>query len=237
MNHVGSAVVGVAAIVGVAVTFSLLSEPTWVELSLRNDADVSAASGAEPTRVGSAALGELPAVPPKSNEQQIHMAVTQELAATPRPTPTRIRVVVRLRNDARTVALPEPELLRLDEHGQPWPVAAKEPRPTRRHPALVLASRHTHTPGDPPQRQLRQQSRTFEVTRPGRYVAAWHLWMNVEGTRTWRVCRGRGPEILLSGGEPAQELVVDVGAAELALNPSLDMRATSARTTVTAKDG
>jgi hypothetical protein len=141
-------------------------------------------------------------------------------------------VVVKLRDDFRGVALPEPELLRLDQHGQPWPVAAQDRRPKRRHSPLALASRRVRL-----RHQARETSCTFEVTEPGRYVAAWHLWMNVEGTRTWRACRGRGPEIRLSGGERDQELVVYVGAAELKLDPLLDARAPNAKTTVTAKDG
>jgi len=230
--------VGLLAAVGAA--FWLLSESTWVEPAF------------VPIRSATATPGEVPGVPTKGNAsdaggardtEQVSAAPAQrpEPAARPAPTvrsaPTRIRVVVKLRGDAHGVDLPEPELLRLDEHGQPWPVAAQGRKANRRHPAVVRASRDALASRNAQNQQARQTSRTFEVTKPGRYVAAWHLWMNAEGTRTWRVCRGRGPEILLSGGERVRELVVYVGAAELQLDPVLDMRATNAHTTVTAKDG
>ena len=138
--------------------------------------------------------------------------------------PTIVRVVVRLAEDALTLELPEPELLRLDVHGVAWPVAALE----RSAPELV--ARDTMRRGN-------ERVAAFEVDRRARYCAAWHLWRRVGATRTLRVCRGRAQPLELGRGEGSRELVVYVSRRDLEVDPRLDAPIPEAETTLRPKDG
>ena len=132
-----------------------------------------------------------------------------------------VRVVVRVGTLPPDGRLPIPELLRLDEHGNPWPVkpiseelAERTARPRVRH----------------------ESARRFVVDAPGRYVPAWHLWLTVPGTRTQRACRGRGAELTIRPGDPARELVIHVSPGQLQIDRRLE-GSKSLTTRVTPKDG
>jgi hypothetical protein len=141
----------------------------------------------------------------------------------------RVRVVVRLPAGIAAPSPPVPELLRVDHRGATSPVSAVGARP---EPSLLELAR-----GAAAGRGAAEASRSFEVAAPGRYQAAWHLWLPVPGTSTWRVRRGRGPEVHVSGAEAEREIAVSLGVGDLALDPAIDAREPGARYTFTAKDG
>lgn len=153
------------------------------------------------------------------------------VASAGREVTARIHVVVRLPDGVRTAALPVPELYRLDGNvSAPALVACNAPRdPT---PAQLASTSPVLRRG-----AAAEARRTFEVDRPGRYAVAWHLWLPVPGTRTWRVQRGGGPEVTVSEEELERDVTVPVGAGELELDALLDTRAPAARYHFTEKDG
>jgi hypothetical protein len=133
--------------------------------------------------------------------------------AVTRAGPSTVRVTLRF-GDLDGRQPPVPELLRIDQLGQRRPV---EPLPAAESEDAA--------------------TRSFLVDEPGRYVTAWHAWCRVPGTRTWRVVRGQGSEFIV-GPEPSdREIVHDLGADELRLDPSLDVRKPGATYRFTAKDG
>jgi hypothetical protein len=153
------------------------------------------------------------------------------------PATQRVRVVVRLPFDAVAVPALGAELLRLDERGNARAVPA-EPLPAgelatlpRELAELLRAGRALPA--------LASVERRFELRESGRYVAAWHAWRQVPGTRTWRAVRGRGEVVDLGAPFSPEERVLELepSAAELALDPALDAPVANARTYVTEKDG
>ena len=153
------------------------------------------------------------------------------VAAAERRGVARVQITVRLPDGVRTAALPVPELHYLGPDGNALPLAACD-GPGEPSPLELASTAPVLRTG-----AAAVVSRTFAVERPGRYAAAWRLWLQVPGTRTWRVQRGRGPELTVSERDAEREIVIRPGVAELAIEPSLDTRAPGARYRFTEKDG
>lgn len=140
---------------------------------------------------------------------------------------TRVRVTVRLRGPAMTAQdVPTPELLRMGADGRTSPVAA--PAPGKR---AATAHGRDAAPG-PTETTL-----AFDVESPGRYVPAWHHWVQVPGTNTWRAVRGSGTEFDVAAHECERDIVVEVSPSQLVSDPALDRVVPGATYRITPKDG
>lgn len=139
----------------------------------------------------------------------------------------RVRVTVRLIDpDPSAQGAPAPELLRREADGRF--AAVPGPPATRRGPrALALAAAGGSA----------ENSHTFEVDAPGRYVPAWSHWVRTPGTNGWRVVRGTGAEFDVVAHQPMREVVVDVTPLQLVVDPALDRTNPGATYRITPKDG
>jgi hypothetical protein len=134
--------------------------------------------------------------------------------------PARIRVIVQATEEALALGAPVPELLRLDDDGRVRPVAAA---------AVETAAPEAAAQGT--------RCAVFEVSEPGSYAGAWHAWLRVPGTKTWRVQRGQSPEIRIAAPGEEREIVMRVDAAQLRLDPALDAKVQVNGFHATPKDG
>lgn len=127
-----------------------------------------------------------------------------------------VRVVIRV-TDERLDLEVVPELHAVGEGGRLDPV--KSDKPSQSLQDVLRAVQQ-----DPPRESAaatRDFVDEFRVTIPGRYRSAWHAWLRVRGTDTWRTLRGQASERVITEAG-THEILVDLSGANFELDPTLD---------------